>query len=79
MKDFGEAMKIASHFRLSRDLLPKSARELEQVSRVPYLSSVDSVMDAMIKGTTKVGLTFGRASLGTPPSRRSIVGVGSTR
>ena len=79
MKDFGEAMKIASHFRLSRDLLPKSARELEQVSRVLYSSAVDSVMDAMIKGTTKVGLTFDRASLGRPPSGRSIVGVDNTR
>ena len=29
MKDFGEARKVASHVRLSRDLLTKSTRELD--------------------------------------------------
>ena len=39
---------LASHFRLSKDMCPKTQDEIDYMSKVPYASAVGSLMYAMV-------------------------------
>ncbi|KAF2293063.1 hypothetical protein GH714_035910 [Hevea brasiliensis] len=39
---------FAAHFKLSADMSPKTDKEMEHMSNVPYLSIVGSIMYAMV-------------------------------
>ena len=39
---------LASHFKLTKEMCPKTREEIEYMSRVPYSSAVGSLMYAMV-------------------------------
>jgi hypothetical protein len=39
---------LASHFKLTKEMCPKTQEEIEYMSRVPYSSAVGSLMYAMV-------------------------------
>jgi hypothetical protein len=39
---------LAIHFKLTKEMCPKTQEEIEYMSRVPYSSTVGSLMDAMV-------------------------------
>jgi hypothetical protein len=39
---------LASHFKLTKEMCPKTQEEIEYMSRVPYSSTVGSLMYAMV-------------------------------
>ena len=39
---------LASHFKLTKEMCPKTHEEIEYMSRVPYSSVVGSLMYAMV-------------------------------
>ena len=39
---------FASHFRLSKDMCPKTQDEIDHMSKIPYASAVGSLMYAMV-------------------------------
>eukprot|EP00253_Pinus_taeda_P002364 PITA_02364 len=54
MKDLGAAKQIvvstpfASHFKLSKEMCPKTQEDMDYMSKVPYASTVGSLMYAMV-------------------------------
>ena len=42
---------LASHFKLSKEMCPKTQEEIEYMSKVPYSSAVDNLMYAMVHKT----------------------------
>ena len=39
---------LASHFKLTKDMCPKTQEEIDYMSKVPYSSAVGSLMYAMV-------------------------------
>jgi hypothetical protein len=39
---------LASHFKLTKEMCPKTQEEIEYMSRVPYSSAVGNLMYAMV-------------------------------
>lgn len=39
---------LASHFKICMDMCPKAEEDMDYMSKVPYVSVVGSLMDAMI-------------------------------
>ena len=39
---------MANHFKLSKDMCPKTHEEIEYMSKVPYSSTIGSLMYAMV-------------------------------
>jgi hypothetical protein len=39
---------LANHFKLTKEMCPKTQEEIEYMSRVPYSSTVGSLMYAMV-------------------------------
>jgi hypothetical protein len=39
---------LASHFKLTKEMCPKTQEEIEYISKVPYSSTVGSLMYAMV-------------------------------
>jgi len=39
---------LASHFKLTKEMCPKTQEEIDYVSKVPYSSAVSSLMYAMV-------------------------------
>ena len=39
---------LANHFKLTKEMCPKTHKEIEYMSRVPYSSTVGSLMYAMV-------------------------------
>jgi len=42
------SIPLASHFKLSKEVCPKSQEEMAYISKVPYASAVGSLMYAMV-------------------------------
>ena len=40
--------QLATHFKLSSSLLPRTKEEMEYMSHVPYASAIDSIMYVMV-------------------------------
>ena len=39
---------LSSHFKLSKEMCPKTQKEIDYMSRIPYSSAVGSFMYAMV-------------------------------
>jgi hypothetical protein len=53
---------LASHFKLTKEMCPKTQEEIEYMSRVPYLSAVGSLMYAMVCTRPDIAHTVGVVS-----------------
>ena len=43
-----DSTPLAIHFKLTKEMCPKTQEEIEYMSKVPYSSTVDSLMYAMV-------------------------------
>ena len=43
-----ESTTLGSHFKLSKEQLPKTEEEMDHMSKVPYASAIGSLMYAMV-------------------------------
>lgn len=56
------AQPLAKHFKLSKDLCPKTQGEKEYMKRVPYASTVGSLMYAMVCTRPDIAQAVGAVS-----------------
>ena len=53
---------FASHFKLSKEMCPKTHKEMEYMSKVPYASAVGSLMYAMVYTSLDIAHAVGVVS-----------------
>jgi hypothetical protein len=39
---------LASHLKITKEICPKTLEDIEQMSRIPYSSTIDSLMYVMV-------------------------------
>ena len=56
------SIPLASHFKLSKDVCPKTQEEMAYMSKVPYASAVGSLMYAMVYTSPDIAHVVGVVS-----------------
>ena len=57
-----ESTTLGSHFKLSKEQLPKTEEEMDHMSKVPYASAIGNLMYAMVRTRPDIAHAVGVVS-----------------